>query len=81
MKDIYCNVCGKKLFVEKGILKEDAFEAKKQWGYFSKKDGMLHSFVICQIAVDLQSDWVEKCYDDMIEKFVIPPEITEVHEL
>ena len=62
MKDIYCNVCGKKLFVEKGILKEDAFEAKKQWGYFSKKDGMLHSF-------------------DMIEKFVIPPEITEVHEL
>ena len=37
MKDIYCNVCGKKLFVEKGILKEDAFEAKKQWGYFSKK--------------------------------------------
>ena len=69
MKDIYCNVCGKKLFVEKGILKEDAFEAKKQWGYFSKKDGMLHSFVIC-----------EKCYDDMIEKFVIPPEITEVHE-
>ena len=55
---------------EKGILKEDAFEAKKQWGYFSKKDGMLHSFVIC-----------EKCYDDMIEKFVIPPEITEVHEL
>ncbi len=70
MKDIYCNVCGKKLFVEKGILKEDAFEAKKQWGYFSKKDGMLHSFVIC-----------EKCYDDMIKKFVIPPEITEVHEL
>ena len=60
MKDIYCNVCGKKLFVEKGILKEDAFEAKKQWGYFSKKDGMLHSFVIC-----------EKCYDDMIEKLVI----------
>ena len=52
MKDIYCNVCGKKLFVEKGILKEDAFEAKKQWGYFSKKDGMLHSFVVC-----------EKCYD------------------
>ena len=62
MKDIYCNVCGKKLFVEKGILKEDAFEAKKQWGYFSKKDGMLHSFVIC-----------EKCYDDIAFNKKIKP--------
>ena len=70
MRDIYCNVFGKKLFIENGILKEDAFEAKKQWGYFSNKDGILHSFVIC-----------EKCYDKMIDSFVIPPEITEVHEL
>ena len=60
MRDIYCNVCGKKLFIENGILKEDAFEAKKQWGYFSNKDGILHSFVIC-----------EKCYDKMIDSFVM----------
>ncbi len=30
----------------------------------------LHSFVIC-----------EKCYDEMVKKFVIPPEITNVTEL
>ena len=59
-----CNCCGRVLEQEEYI------NIEKQWGYFSKKDGMLHSFVIC-----------EKCYDDMINKFVIPPEITEVHEL
>lgn len=34
---IFCNACGKELYMENNILKEDAFEAKKQWGYFSKK--------------------------------------------
>ena len=56
--------------MENDILLEDAFEAKKQWGYFSQKDTTLHSFVIC-----------EKCYDEMVKKFVIPPEITNVTEL
>ncbi len=68
--EMYCNMCGKKLKVVNGILMEDALEAKKQWGYFSKKDAVLHSFVIC-----------EECYDSMIEKFVIPPRVTEVTEL
>lgn len=67
---IICNACGKELFVENGILKEDAFEAKKQWGYFSKKDAKLHSFLMC-----------EECYDKMVSDFAIPPEITEVTEL
>lgn len=34
MRDIYCNVCGKKLFIENGILKEDAFEAKNSGDIF-----------------------------------------------
>ena len=69
-KEILCNQCGKKLKVENDILKEDAFEAKKQWGYFSQKDAVLHSFVLC-----------EECYDEMISRFAIPVEITEVTEL
>lgn len=69
-KKIFCNVCGRQLHMENDILLEDAFEARKQWGYFSRKDTTLHSFVIC-----------EKCYDEMVKKFVIPPEITNVTEL
>lgn len=65
-----CNACGRELKMENGILKEDAFEAKKQWGYFSSKDAVLHSFVLC-----------ESCYDRMVEKFVFPPQVTEVTEL
>lgn len=39
-------------------------------GIFQKKDATLHSFVIC-----------EGCYDEMVKKFAIPPEITDVTEL
>ena len=69
-KEIICNVCGRKLRMENGILKEDAFEAKKQWGYFSGKDAVLHSFVLC-----------EACYDEMVSRFQIPVDVSEVTEL
>ena len=35
---MYCNACGKKLKMQHDVLLEDAFEAKKQWGFFSKKE-------------------------------------------
>ena len=70
MKDIYCNVCGKKLFVEKGILKEDAFEAKKQWGYFSDRDGTIQRGKIC-----------EKCFERIAKTFKIPLEEELLTEL
>lgn len=66
---LYCNVCGKKLKVENGILKEDVFEAVKEWGYFSKKDLQIHRFNIC-----------EHCYDEMICKFAIPVKISNKKE-
>ncbi len=65
-----CNGCGRELRMENGILKEDVFEGKKQWGYFSKKDGEIHSFLLC-----------EDCYEDMISKLMIPPVVTEATEL
>ncbi|MCI8781078.1 MAG: hypothetical protein HFH70_10420 [Lachnospiraceae bacterium] len=69
-KELFCNACGKKIQMENNILREDVFEGKKEWGYFSKKDVTLHSFIMC-----------EDCYDKMVSSFVIPPEITEVLEL
>ncbi len=69
MEHVNCNVCGKVLKREHGILREDAFEAVKDWGYFSKKDLQRHSFTVC-----------EECYDKWIRTFAIPPEITERSE-
>ena len=67
---MYCNACGKKLKMQHDVLLEDAFEAKKQWGFFSKKDMKLYSFVLC-----------EECYDRITAQFVIPPDVSEVTEL
>ena len=50
---MYCNACGKKLKMQHDVLLEDAFEAKKQWGFFSKKDMILHSYKnigVCESA-------------------------------
>lgn len=69
-KTLFCNACGKKILMENGILKEDVFEGKKEWGFFSKKDAAMHSFLLC-----------ETCYDEMISRFAIPPTVAEVTEL
>lgn len=69
-KKIICNQCGRELKMEDGILKEDAFEARKEWGYFSNKDMTMHAFVLC-----------EECYDKMIKAFAIPVEVEQVNEL
>ncbi len=58
----YCNSCGRELKTKNGILLEDVLAVQKEWGYFSKKDTMLHTFRIC-----------EECYDEWIKGFRIPP--------
>lgn len=65
-----CNSCGKVLKVENGILKEDAFEATKEWGYFSQRDMEIHRFNLC-----------EDCYNRMIEQFLIPVEVEKKLEV
>lgn len=67
---VICNGCGKELLVEKGMLKEGCFQVNTVFGYFSKKDGQIHSFDLC-----------EECYDDMTSKFRIPVEQKEAMEL
>ncbi|MGB8452443.1 MAG: hypothetical protein WCD89_08930 [Anaerocolumna sp.] len=68
--DIYCNMCGKKIVMEQGIMKEDVFEAAKEWGYFSKYDLEVHKFNIC-----------EECYDKLISTFKIPIEVVRKKEV
>ena len=67
---IKCNSCGKELRIENGVVKEGVLSVTEQFGYFSKKDGQIHSFDLC-----------ENCYDKMKERFQIPVDITESREL
>lgn len=67
---LYCNACGKLLKVENGILMEDAFEATKEWGYFSERDMEVHHFNLC-----------EECYNKLISEFRIPVEVRKKLEL
>jgi hypothetical protein len=68
--ELFCNSCGKKLKMENGILKEDAFEAVKEWGYFSDWDTQVHRFNFC-----------EECYKKITAGFEIPVEITTKTEV
>lgn len=69
-KQLFCNVCGKELKVERGILKEGVFEAVKEWGFFSTRDLEVHHFDMC-----------ETCYDKMVESFAIPVTVTKTKEV
>lgn len=70
LESVKCNKCGKEILVNDGIIKEGVFGVNYNWGYFSEKDGENHSFDLC-----------EKCYDEMIESFVINPDIKLNSEL
>lgn len=53
--EMFCDCCKKKIQVENGIVKEGIFSIDYPWGYFSKKDGEIHSIDLC-----------EECYDRII---------------
>lgn len=69
-KAVVCNVCGRSLKMEKGILVEDAFEATKEWGFFSDRDLEVHKFTIC-----------EMCYDRIISEFKVPIKVSKKNEV
>lgn len=55
LKSVACDKCKRELRVENGIVIEGIFSVDYKWGYFSNKDGEMHSIDLC-----------EKCYDDII---------------
>lgn len=59
---IVCNCCGKALRQKGDLIMEDYLHLKKEWGYFSEKDGKVQEAHIC-----------EACYDDWVWTFVIAP--------
>lgn len=70
LSEVRCNKCGKNLKVEDGFLKDGCFHAEYTFGYFSSKDGMHHTWDLC-----------EACYDKMVQDFAIPMEEEEENEL
>ena len=70
LMEVVCNKCGRSLKVENGYLREYCFSADTVFGYFSRKDGTVHHFDLC-----------EECYDDMTAQFAVPVEETENPEL
>ena len=67
---VVCNKCGRELKVENGDLREGCFSADAVFGYFSRKDGTVHHFDIC-----------EDCYDLMVAQFALPVEEDTATEL
>ena len=67
---VVCNKCGKSLQVEDGCLKEGCFSATAAFGYFSRKDGSIHHFDLC-----------EDCYDNVVAQFALPVEEETATEL
>ena len=67
---IFCNICGRELKMENDRAREGVLSVEKAWGYFSEKDGEVHSFDLC-----------EKCYDRLVNQFEIPVTVKKQTEL
>ncbi len=66
-----CNSCGQAInAVSPSGIFVDYLQIEKEWGYFSSKDMMGHSFNIC-----------ETCYDKWIKTFKISVKEYDVTEL
>lgn len=70
LEEVFCNYCGKHLKTEAGIVKEGVVPVDITFGYFSDKDGQVHSLDLC-----------EKCYDNLIQQFEAPVTIRQTNEL
>ena len=70
LMSVVCNKCSNNLKVENGIVKEGCFRVQYEFGYFSKKDGEIQKFDLC-----------ESCYDKLVANFIIPVEKQDAKEL
>jgi hypothetical protein len=70
VREIICNKCGEIIAKETDCNKVDYISINKTWGYFSNKDNENHTIDIC-----------EKCYDEWIKTFKIPPTIKQNSEV
>ena len=68
--DKVCNKCGKVLKKINDIYREDYLEVRKDWGFFSTKDGKTYRFTIC-----------EECCENMVKSFMVPVGVSDTTEL
>ncbi len=66
---LVCNACGKKIKFENGMPVEDFLRVKKDWGYFSSKDGKTMKFVLCEPCCDklAKTFKFDAAYEDTVE--------------
>ena len=70
-KEVFvCNCCGELIAAVDESDRAAFLDVRKAWGYFSKWDGCIHHFHIC-----------EKCYEKMIQSWLYPPDVAEQTEL
>ena len=67
---VVCNCCGRKIAHSGNIITSGALSFRAGWGYFSNKDGELHTFDLC-----------EHCYDRIVDGFKIPVDVEQRTEL
>jgi ribosomal-protein-alanine N-acetyltransferase len=67
--EIICNCCGKAISVKDEIPGEDFLHIKKQWGYFSNKDGQFQEMYVC-----------ESCFGKWTDQFEVPITTLEITE-
>ena len=70
MNHLYCNKCGKQLKIENNIPREDFLKIRKEWGFFSRKDGKTEEFLLC-----------ENCVEMLTREFIIPVKVEDTVEL
>jgi len=70
LETVICNMCGKKLAVKHGIVREGVLSMDHTWDYFSEKDGEVHHLDLC-----------EACYDNLTQTLRIPVDVEEATEL
>ncbi len=70
LQEVVCNMCQRHLKVENGILKEGCCSIEQHFGYFSKRDGQMEKFDLC-----------EECYEKLTKVLKIPAETEEMKEL
>lgn len=69
LETVICNKCGKKMVVERGILREGGLMFDHTWDFFSEEDEEIHHFDLC-----------EDCYDDWVNQFKLEVEVEEQRE-
>lgn len=68
---IICNKCGRKLEEDAAaVVLEDFVAIRKEWGYFSKKDGTVWELTLC-----------ENCFSWLEGELVVPIKKTNKSEL